>query len=60
MKIVSFFGSIAVGKTTLGRKISSKYSNVQFLEEELGYNPFIEKMGISQFYCNAFFNVIIL
>lgn len=43
MKIVSFFGSIAVGKTTLGRKISSKYSNVQFLEEELGYNPFIEK-----------------
>ena len=43
MKIISFFGSIAVGKTTAGRKLSEVYNNVQFLEEELNYNPFLEK-----------------
>lgn len=41
MKQIAFFGSIGVGKTTLGRKLKEKYNNVQFLEEDLDVNPFL-------------------
>ena len=41
MKQIAFFGSIGVGKTTAGTVISEKYSNVQFLQEDLAENPFL-------------------
>lgn len=41
MKKIVFFGNIGVGKTTCGEMIEEKYSNVQFIEEDLSKNPFL-------------------
>ena len=41
MKQIAFFGSIGVGKTTLGKKLKENYNNVDFLEENLNENPFL-------------------
>lgn len=41
MKIISFFGSIGVGKTTAGTNIEKLYKNVQFIPEDLSENPFL-------------------
>lgn len=42
-KYVSFFGSIAVGKTTAGKEIEKRDEDFQFIEEDLSDNPYIEK-----------------
>lgn len=42
-KYVSFFGSIAVGKTTAGKEIEKLDEDFQFIEEDLSDNPYIEK-----------------
>lgn len=41
MKQIAFFGNIGAGKTTLGRLLASKYTNVQFIEEDVSENPFL-------------------
>ena len=41
MKQIAFFGNIGAGKTTLGRLLTTKYSNVQFIEEDVSENPFL-------------------
>ena len=41
MKQIVFFGNIGVGKTTCGKLIEDKYSNVDFIEEDLSENPFL-------------------
>lgn len=41
-KYIAFFGGIGVGKTTTGKKLSEKYENIIFLEENVSENPFID------------------
>ncbi len=43
MKFIAFFGSIGVGKTTLGHQIKSKFTNIDFIEEYLEENIYLKK-----------------
>lgn len=42
-KYVSFFGSIGVGKTTAGKAICELCPEMEFVDEDLSDNPYIEK-----------------
>lgn len=42
-KYVSFFGSIGVGKTTAGKEVARHFSQVDFVEEGLGENPYLSR-----------------
>lgn len=41
-KLIIFFGSIGVGKTTLGIQMEKTFKNVKFIMEDLNENPFID------------------